>query len=366
LSLNTLQNYGFTNFADPNQAKLLTSTVAGLTPAQRSTLGSMGITGIPYANFPTNQTVRQSLLQFPQYTGNGTQGAPLGNTWYDSFQLNVTQRFSKGLSFNMNYVASKNLDLMSASDPFNRANGKNLSVNDLPQQFRLTIQYVVPQLHEGSIPFVTSNKVIAYALSGWGIGAYLNYQSAQILNRPTSNGNVPINNFLGYGPGGAQLKTNADGTLMNPWSVDWTDYSGKHHTDPLNINCHCFDITKTQVLNPNAWTNVPDGTFAADQTSIRNFRYQRQPNESMNFSRNFRFKERVNLNVRVEFQNIFNRMQFPAMGTAGNLGNFATSVTTFPAGSPTAGLNSGGFGTILPLSGLGGQRSGTLVGRITF
>jgi hypothetical protein len=351
---------------------LLTTPVQNLTGSQQSILASRGITGIPYANFPTNQTVLQSLRAFPQYSplttqSSGFQGSPLGNTWYDSFQLNVTQRFSKGLSFNMNYVASKNLDLMNSLDPYNRANGKNLSINDLPQQLRLTIQYVVPQLREGSIPYLTSNKVVAYALSGWGIGAYLNYQSAAIINRPTSSGNVPISNFLGYGPGGAQLKTNADGTLMNPWSVDWTDYSGKHHTDPLDINCHCFDITKTQVLNPNAWTNVPDGTFAADQTSIRNFRYQRQPNESMNFSRNFRFKERVNLNVRVEFQNIFNRMQFPSLGTTGNLGNFATSVTTFKDPSKANfGLNSGGFGTILPLSGLSGQRSGTIVARITF
>ncbi len=37
---------------------------------------------------------------------------PLGNTWYDSFQLSVTQRFSHGLSFNLNYNFSKNLDTM--------------------------------------------------------------------------------------------------------------------------------------------------------------------------------------------------------------------------------------------------------------
>ena len=59
---------------------------------------------------------------------------------------------------------------------------------------------------------------------------------------------------------------------MSPWSVDWTDNSGTHHTDPLNINCHCFDVTKTVVLNPAAFTNVPDGQFAANQGSIRSFR----------------------------------------------------------------------------------------------
>ena len=53
---------------------------------------------------------------------------------------------------------------------------------------------------------------------------------------------------------------------MSPWSVNWTDYSGNHHTTPLDINCHCFDPTTTQVLNPAAFTNVPNGQFAANQS----------------------------------------------------------------------------------------------------
>ena len=85
---------------------------------------------------------------------------------------------------------------------------------------------------------------------------------------------------------------------MSPWSVDWYDNDGQHHTDPLNINCHCFDVTKTVVLNPAAFTNVPDGQFAANQSSIRSFRGFRYPSENANFSRNFRIKERYVLQIR--------------------------------------------------------------------
>jgi len=46
---------------------------------------------------------------------------------------------------------------------------------------------------------------------------------------------------------------------MNPWAVNWTDYDGKVHPEPIDINCRCFDPTKTIVLNPAAWANVPDG-----------------------------------------------------------------------------------------------------------
>ena len=82
------------------------------------------------------------------------------------------------------------------------------------------------------------------------------------------------------------------------------------------------------MLNPAAWTNVPNGQFAANESSIRSFRGMRVPVENANFGRNFRIKERMSLNVRVEFTNIFNRLQYPAI----TLGNFASAATQFTSG----------------------------------
>jgi hypothetical protein len=83
--------------------------------------------------------------------------------------------------------------------------------------------------------------------------------------------------------------------------------------------------------------------------------------ENANFSRNFRIKERASLNIRVEFTNIFNRMQLP--GPA--LGSFASAPTKFTSGA-NIGLYSGGFGSIVPVNGTAGQRAGTLVARFQF
>jgi hypothetical protein len=355
LSQQTLRNFGFNDFTSATEAALLSSTISSLSAAQRATLAARGITFLPYPNFPNNQTVRQSLVQFPQYSGLLTpSGAPLGKTWYDSLQTTVTKRFSHGLTFNGNYTFSKNLDLMSTPDPYNRNLGKNLSINDLPHQFRFSSQYEVPRVHS-ELP-VLKNRAVSYALSGWGVGLSLSYQSAGLVGLPTSSGTTPISQFLGYGPGPAQLIPG-----MNPWSVDWTDYSGTHHTDPIDVNCHCFDPTKTVVLNPAAWTNVPNGQFAANQSSIRSFRGIRAPGENANFSRNFRIKERASLNIRVEFTNIFNRMQLPAI----TLGNFASAPVKFTSG-PNAGLYSSGFGTLNPTAGTTGQRTGLLVARFQF
>ncbi len=361
LSQQTLASYGFTDLASKAESDLLTTPIASLTATQRSTLAARGVSFLPYANFPANQTVRQAILAYPQYTGLLTSaGAPLGKTWYDSLQTTLNKRFSHGLILNANYTFSKNLDLISTPDPFNRNLGKNISANDIPHQFRIGGQYEVQPIHS-NLP-VLKNKAAAFALSGWGIGWSLSYQSARLVGLPTSSGAVPISNFLGYGPGPAQLIPG-----MSPWSVDWTDYSGTHHTDPLDINCHCFDPTKTQVLNPAAFANVPDGQFAANQSSIRSFRGFRRPDENANFGRTFRIKERVSLNVRVEFQNVFNRTLYSSLATPITLGNMASKPTQFTSG-PNKGLNSGGFGTVVPFTttGLTGQRSGSFVARVQF
>ena len=95
---------------------------------------------------------------------------------------------------------------------------------------------------------------------------------------------------------------------------------------------------------------------------MRFFRGIRQPTENANFSRNFRLKEKVQLNVRVEFNNVFNRTRLPNPSIAGNFNSVPTKFTS----GPSTGLYSGGFGTYGVLSGLTGQRNGTFVARLTF
>jgi len=324
---------------------------------QLGTLSTRGV-GLPYASFPTNQTVLQSLLPFPQFTGNiSPTAAPLGKTWYDSLQATVTQRLSRGLTVNGNFTWSKNLDLLSSPDIFNRSLGKNLSANDLPLQFRFSSQYVTPRLHNG---LLGGNKIASYVLGDWTVGWYAQYQSAPIIALPASTGANPISKWLGRGPGPAQYVAG-----QSLWSTNWTDYSGTVHTDPIDLNCHCFDPTKNIVLNPAAWSNVPDGQWANNFGNIRDYRGFRYPTENANFGRTFRIKEKVVFNIRAEFTNVFNRTRLP-QPSAGNIGpGFLTAPTKQTAGA-LAGLYSAGFGTVVPTGGTSGYRTGTLVGRITF
>ncbi|MBZ5577925.1 MAG: TonB-dependent receptor [Acidobacteriia bacterium] len=349
-----LAKYGF-NVGDPNDRALLLSQVGNLTTAQKNTLAGKGFI-LPWASFPGSQTVRQAIRPFPQYnTSINPTAAPLGKTWYDALQVTLTKRYSHGLTLNGNYTFSKALDLLSSPDVFNPGLGKNLSANDLPHQFRFSAEYQTPRARKG-LP-VIGNPVVSYALGGWGLGVYAQYQSAPILGRPAAGSAQPISDWLGRGPGGAQLIAG-----MSPYAVNWTDLSGKVHPEPLDINCHCYDPTKTDVLNPLAWAPVPNGQWAADQSSIRYYRGIRQPNESANLSRNFRFKERYSLQIRLEVNNVFNRLRLPQPSSGG--ANFSAVPTS------AGGLYTGGFGTFGNLqtgaAAPAPARSGLLVARFQF
>ncbi len=361
MSEQLMTRYGF-SLNSATDGTLLAKQISFLTAGERSLLTTRGVSLTPYANYSTGQTVRQSLLPFPQYSSAISPAqAPLGNTWYDALQVNVTQRFSHGLSFNYNYTLSKNLDLMSSPDIFNRSMGKDLSSNDIPQQMRFTAQYQVPILRSTGVKGL-NNRVVSYLLSDWGLGWYFQYQSAPLLARPANQGTQPITQWLGRGPGPAQY---VEGQTL--YTTNWVDYDGKQHTDELDINCHCYDPTKTVVLNPAAWSNIPNGQWGAQQTSIREYRGIRQPQENLNVSRNFRIKERIVLHIRAEFQNALNRTRLPQPGgnATPGAGNFTATATKFASGT-NAGLYNGGFGTVLPTSGTAGARTGTLIARVTF
>jgi len=357
-----LNQYGF-NVGNTTDATLLNSRLDTLTTAQRSTLAARGVV-LPYSGFPaagaTAQTVFQSIRPFPQYNNAIQPAAPLGRIWYDSLQVTLTKRFSRGLSASANYTFSKNLQYISAFDVFNRANGKDIVPGNPPQILRIFFEYQV-QKPSSSIP-VLGNKIVSWAVRDWAISGAMTYQTAAYLGRPTGTGANPVSRWLGRGPGGAQLKKGADGEYLNPWSVNWTDLDGNKRTDPLDINCKCFDPNKTQVLNPAAWELVPDGQWAAQTQQIPSFRASRRPNESANLARNFRFgpEGKYTLQVRVEFQNVFNRRFLPAP----TLGNFATAPTTNALGNFIAGY--GTFGNLSNSGSFGTPRSGQFIGRFTF
>jgi hypothetical protein len=124
-----------------------------------------------------------------------------------------------------------------------------------------------------------------------------------------------------------------------------------------DLNCHCIDPTKDFVLNPAAWTNPAAGTWGSAAPFYNDFRYERRPTEQMSLGRIFRIRERMSLQIRAEFFNIFNRTY---------LANPSLTAPTQPQARNGAGQPTSGWGYINPTSLYSQPRNGQLVARFTF
>jgi hypothetical protein len=139
-------------------------------------------------------------------------------------------------------------------------------------------------------------------------------------------------------------------------------------------NCKCFDPTTQLVLNPAAWTDAPAGTFGTAAPYYNDYRWQRQPNESLSIGRNFRLARegKVALSIRAEFQNMFNRVFLAnPLGVAPSSSPFVVGAGAPNPLSPTVrnnvGALSSGYGFVNTFNGGAAQpRTGQIVARFSF
>ena len=319
-----------------------------------------------YPGFPGTSTLLQALRPYPQWNGIPPfLGPPDGDTWYDSLQVKATKRFSHGLSGQVAYTWQKeltngtnsNTSYVTPSPPlindvFNKSLDKQISGFSQPQVLVIAYSYTTPKFQADS----RGLKALSWLARDWTQSGVLRYSSGQLLQTPFSSNNL--------------LANMARGPSNNPavWGGGYT-FMDRVPGQPLflvNPNSK-FDPTQQLVLNPNAWVEPPYGTFGTSAAYYNDFRWQRQPSESMAFGRIFRIKERAQFQIRAEFQNIFNRLfyQIPADGAG-------TFVTTPTAHANPGGTLSQGFGYVNWVNGgtvsSGGAqpRSGQIVARFTF
>ena len=296
---------------------------------------------LPFAGFPLNQTVAQSLRPFPQFTTISLVNAPLGDNWYNSLQLTADKRFSRGLQFNVAFTWSKSLDTFNGTpDVQNRGLAKSISSLDQPFVGRVGFTYALPKW---------GPKAVSFAVRDWTFNGFAYYASGIPLTPPTANA-------TGY-PSNLAL-----GTMSNLTFQTVTATVGQYQLrtgQPLylkDLNCHCIDPNTMFVLNPAAWTNPAPGQYGGP-SNYSDFRGERRPVENFGIGRQFPIRERMRLNVRVEFTNIFNRTYFnnPAVNGVG----------ISPQTAPTCKLPSGGNGACTPgeliVSGFGSINTSTVL-----
>jgi len=293
---------------------------------------------LPYPSFPTGLTLAQALRPYPQFGNISVNWAPLGNSWYDALQAKVTQREWHGFYAQYAFTWQKELTTAESAmvnDVFNRPVQKALSGSSIPLVSAVLFNYRMPVL--------TSNRYLREIQRDWTFGGSFRYQSGLPILSP-----VATNNITAVLP--RQSATFANRVPGTPLFID----------DP---NCHCFDANTTFVLNPAAWTQPAAGQFGTAAPYYNDYRWQRQPSESLSLGRVFRIRERATFQVRAEFFNVFNRV-FLSAPTSTN-----STATQVRSGNQTIS----GFGyinTTVTSIQTGGavptERNGQIVARIQF
>ena len=196
------------------------------------------------------------------------------NSNYHSLVLNLEKRFSRGLTVLANYTWSKKMDDYGWSNPYNRGFDYGLSREDVPHNFKFSNVWQVPGL---KVP-----KALGFALNGWMVNSIITWQSGFPFSVSPGRDNslTGVNrdraDFIGGQPNLSQNRPHGE------------------------MVARFFD---TSLFVQNA-----TGTFGNSGRNI--LRGPRYFNSDFGMLKNNRITERIGLQFRAEFFNIFNNVNF--------------------------------------------------------
>lgn len=271
-------------------------------------------------------TSAQSLMnRYPQF-GCACYAWPYnGNSTYNSFQLRVEKRVSRGLSFLITYTNSKFIDNGegtwawlgnhgSLQDPTNSKGERSLSSNDIPQRLVMTYLYELP-LGRGRRFLSNTNRVVDGVLGGWKTSSIFFFSRGIPMVWGESTGDY--NRFLSSGRPDKTCSGVKNGPIVSRLG-NQTDANG-------NITNPYFD---TSCFQTPALFSVGD----APRTDPR-IRWPGSRDWDFSMMKEFPIKESVRLQFRGEFFNTTNTPQFG--GPGGNLSNKSSlGVITSQANNP--------------------------------
>ena len=247
--------------------------------------------GPPYPGF--TGTVSQALRPFPQYTSINDAFQPLGSSTYQGLQVKLQKRFSDGLSFLVSYTLSKTLTNTSLSgysafnggalDTANRGLEKHIAGQDQTHNFVTSLVYELP-VGKGM------KGVPGKLVKGWEASAVLRYASGNPLG---ISGGPPLPIF-----GGGNRPDRVPGVSARS-----------------NVSTGSFDPAVDSYLNPAAFAQPALYTFGTASVTEPNLRSFPIYNENFSLIKRSYIKEKINLEFRAEFFNLFNRVTFAAPST---------------------------------------------------
>jgi Carboxypeptidase regulatory-like domain len=279
-------------------------------------------TGTAYALGTATTTVGQLDRPYPQYLGLSLAGQGSYDSSYNSFQMTVERRFASAGSLLVAYTNSKlisDTDTLTnwlevaaggVQDNNNNKGERSLSSQDVPQ--RLVISYVLDLPFGRGKRFVSNaNSVTDKIIGGWGVDGVTIFQSGFPL--VFSNGNPNYTTLFGGGSrpnfvAGCNKSSPAGGgaAKLNEW-----------------FNTACFSAPA-------------DFTFGDEGRTDPNLRGDGVRNFDFSLFKRTRFgpDDKIGLEFRTEFFNIFNRTQFAPPNTSFGSSNFGVVSGSYPGTNP--------------------------------
>jgi len=278
-------------------------------PATAATLAQYGITKLPYPTFEAdngaiyNTQVSTALTPYPQYSSVSNDSPNIGNSTYHALEVTARKNSTHGLTFIAAYTLSKDIsDSASAlqynpyvQDVYNRKLEKTIVGFDYPQTLKLTWIYALP-LGRGQ-RWLHSTGLADRLFSGWQVTAIQRYGSGDPL-------------YL-YSSVGSYITPNVRPDVLSGVPKTLT---------PVGLNANlAYDpntgaVTNgTALLNPAAIVNPP---FSPNGAALRpgtagpylpNVRGPGHEVEDFGLVKDTQITERVKLELRADFQNVFNR-----------------------------------------------------------
>jgi hypothetical protein len=281
-------------------------------------------TGTAFALGSPTTTLGQLSRPFPQYSSLRLAGQGNYDSTYNSFQLTVERRFASAGSLLVAYTNAKlvsDADTLtnwlevatgSIQDHTNLRGERSLSSQDVPQ--RLVISYVL------DLPFGSGKKYFSGAtgyvnklVGGWGVDGVTVFQSGFPL--VFSNGAANYTTLFGAGSRpnavagcnkASPFSGGGRGQLINEW-----------------FNTACF-------------TAPADFTFGNEARTDPTLRGSGIKNFDFAIFKRTRFgpDEKLGIEFRTEFFNLFNRTQFAPPNTSVTSSTFGVVSSTYPGTNP--------------------------------
>jgi hypothetical protein len=334
---------------------------------------------LPYAGFGMaantsagagQATIYRALTWMPQYSSTtDTWGSQSANSVYHSFQLSVTKRTSHGLTLNLNYTYSHNIDdagtqrsgwalpgsvLLSGQSWKPNRIDRSTSLNSVPENLTA---YGVYELPFGKDKLGGSNMLARTLAGGWQLSGIFTYATGTPLAitssacstsfQPTAGTCMPdLNpNFTGQsirqnGSWGAGTTAKTLGTIryINGYIAS-TSYVGTQGAD--STGAACGTNASSPFCNPGQF-HIGD----APRTGAFGLRNPGVYNLNMSVRRTFNIiPERVKFVFGVDCQNVTNKVTFSGIG---------------------ASINSSSFGTVTAATSNTGSRDFQFSGRLNF